>query len=221
MTAPAPVVESPGTTTPGGTTETPKEEPPKEEPRDIDGDGILNASDNCPTVANADQTDTDADGLGDACDACPNQADPDGYCPATIYDIDKGVVPAGSSVSVTNALVSATAGGVAWVMVNPGDPGEEGWEFSGLELDLSKFSVAPPQEGDRITVKGTTAAPAPAPLLEVESLTVESHGGTPTPHSVSAVEFGETAKKAPLNGLLVTISTDLILSANNTTYRAR
>ncbi|MEE2786521.1 MAG: vWA domain-containing protein [Myxococcota bacterium] len=35
---------------------------------DIDGDGVLNGADNCPTVANQDQTDTDDDRRGDACD---------------------------------------------------------------------------------------------------------------------------------------------------------
>lgn len=36
---------------------------------DQDDDGILDSVDNCPAIANADQTDTDSDGLGDACDA--------------------------------------------------------------------------------------------------------------------------------------------------------
>jgi hypothetical protein len=36
---------------------------------DTDGDGIADATDNCPLVANADQADTDGDGKGDACDA--------------------------------------------------------------------------------------------------------------------------------------------------------
>jgi Tol biopolymer transport system component len=35
---------------------------------DADGDGVPDQLDNCPTVANADQTDTDQDGVGDACD---------------------------------------------------------------------------------------------------------------------------------------------------------
>ncbi len=35
---------------------------------DTDGDGIADDIDNCPLIANADQTDTDGDGLGDACD---------------------------------------------------------------------------------------------------------------------------------------------------------
>ena len=35
---------------------------------DKDGDGVEDAVDNCPEIANSDQTDADADGRGDACD---------------------------------------------------------------------------------------------------------------------------------------------------------
>jgi hypothetical protein len=35
---------------------------------DTDGDGVANASDNCPDVANADQADADGNGVGDACE---------------------------------------------------------------------------------------------------------------------------------------------------------
>ena len=49
---------------------------------DSDVDGVNNAEDNCPTVANNDQADADGDGKGDACDNCPDvfnadQADSD------------------------------------------------------------------------------------------------------------------------------------------------
>ncbi len=37
-------------------------------PVDSDGDGVADASDNCPNVANADQADSDGDGVGDACE---------------------------------------------------------------------------------------------------------------------------------------------------------
>lgn len=39
-----------------------------EDDDDDDDDGVLDVNDNCPLVANADQTDTDGDGLGDVCD---------------------------------------------------------------------------------------------------------------------------------------------------------
>lgn len=50
-------------------------------PDDMDGDGIANTSDNCPTVFNpvrpvdnGAQGDADGDGIGDACDPCPLDA---------------------------------------------------------------------------------------------------------------------------------------------------
>jgi len=43
---------------------------------DIDGDGVIDTRDNCPTIANADQTDSDGDGVGDACDNCLNVSNP-------------------------------------------------------------------------------------------------------------------------------------------------
>jgi len=44
---------------------------------DLDGDGIPDAEDNCPTVPNADQADGDGDGVGDVCDNCPLAFNPD------------------------------------------------------------------------------------------------------------------------------------------------
>ncbi len=44
---------------------------------DNDNDGIHNELDNCPFVANIEQTDTDSDGVGDVCDNCPLVQNPD------------------------------------------------------------------------------------------------------------------------------------------------
>ena len=46
-------------------------------PSDADGDGIPDATDNCPNTPNADQLDSDGDGTGDVCDPTP-QPDADG-----------------------------------------------------------------------------------------------------------------------------------------------
>ena len=50
--------------------------------QDSDSDGTIEAVDNCPAAANADQADTDGDGHGDACDNCAvgnsDQGDYDG-----------------------------------------------------------------------------------------------------------------------------------------------
>ena len=54
---------------------------------DSDDDGILDDADNCPTVANEDQTDTDGDGEGDACDG---DDDNDGVADANdAYPLDE------------------------------------------------------------------------------------------------------------------------------------
>lgn len=88
---------------------------------DTDGDGVCDARDNCPAVANPDQGDWDDDGIGDACDIGQNQppaanagadqtvhagnlvaldgsgsADPDGNYPLT-YQWATAKAPAGSS----------------------------------------------------------------------------------------------------------------------------
>ena len=43
---------------------------------DSDGDNVCNASDNCPSVSNANQADLDSDGIGDVCDSNDGQLNP-------------------------------------------------------------------------------------------------------------------------------------------------
>ncbi|MBI2336037.1 MAG: thrombospondin type 3 repeat-containing protein [Deltaproteobacteria bacterium] len=46
----------------------PASTPPSPPAADTDGDGVVDASDNCPKAANVDQKDDDADGIGNVCD---------------------------------------------------------------------------------------------------------------------------------------------------------
>ena len=55
---------------------------PNDPDNDADGDQVCGDVDNCPQVANPDQTDTDGDGAGDACDVCPS--DPSTSTDATV-----------------------------------------------------------------------------------------------------------------------------------------
>jgi N-acetylneuraminic acid mutarotase len=57
---------------------------------DSDGDGVPDATDNCPHNFNPDQTDSDGDGVGDICDTCandPNKVSP-GECGCQVPDTD-------------------------------------------------------------------------------------------------------------------------------------
>jgi hypothetical protein len=67
-------------------------------PGDRDCDGHLDAADNCPWVANADQADKDQDQVGDACDACdaPNYLTPCGD--PCCYDADGDGVNGGGTM---------------------------------------------------------------------------------------------------------------------------
>ena len=70
---PTPVPTASPTPTPTATpvatpTASPTATPTATPEPDQDHDGVVNATDNCPSVSNAEQTDSDGDGIGDACD---------------------------------------------------------------------------------------------------------------------------------------------------------
>ncbi len=73
---------------------------PDECEADTDEDGVIDACDNCPAVANADQRDGDGNGVGDACQVCPTGND----C----------FMPADTNHSWTLEIDEVTAYGAAW-----------------------------------------------------------------------------------------------------------
>jgi hypothetical protein len=92
-------------------------------PDDVDGDGVLNAADNCPTKANPTQVNEDGDPLGDACDPCPPYPDnTDGDTDGVGDLCDPNPTTGGDQM----ALFEGFADGIPASWVNVG-----GWTASG------------------------------------------------------------------------------------------
>jgi hypothetical protein len=101
-------------------------EPTVLESFDRDGDGIDDAVDNCPDVANANQNDEDHDVVGDRCDNCPlarntdqsEHGDSDGIGDAC----DPRPVVPGDCLILVDTLLDAAAFSAHWkILAEPGD----------------------------------------------------------------------------------------------------
>jgi hypothetical protein len=92
---------------------------------DGDNDGVPDAIDNCPTIANTDQSDVDKDGVGDLCDNCPVIANPyqedvgdaDGVGDAC----DVHPIGVGDCLLLFDAFHDATTLASGWTVSTPAD----------------------------------------------------------------------------------------------------
>jgi hypothetical protein len=182
------------------------------DPNDRDHDGRANAVDNCPDVANADQSDMDQDGKGDVCDPCPNQANPGAAgCPATIYAIKSMVLPPGAAVEVQHALVTGRGTNGFFVQTKLNDVGYNGADYSGLFVYTGTMSpfLTNATVGARLTIDGTiTVFGGEIELDSLTGVTVEAVGPEAAPAPIT-VGYAEVAtggtRQATLEGVLVTV----------------
>jgi hypothetical protein len=101
---------------------------------DSDGDGVPDTSDNCPTIANADQHDHDGDGRGDVCDVCPHLVDAGGDADGD--GVGDACDPRPTEAGDRIALFEGFYDNVAWTPVAGG-----AWTVSSGAIDQSDMTM--------------------------------------------------------------------------------
>ena len=77
---------------------------------DLDNDGIPDAQDDCPMIADPAQSDTDGDGIGDLCDPCPLSADVSPNCGQIYLSNLKATMKGSKSRIVWRGTIEVPAG---------------------------------------------------------------------------------------------------------------
>lgn len=186
------------------------------DPNDRDGDGIPNAEDNCPSVANPDQADADSDGKGDACDPCPQESNPgSAACSASIYSIKNETLTSGRW-RLSNLLVTAVGRSVFFAQKVAGDADYTDENYSGIMVYMGRD--AKPALGDRVTVDGDITKFYGQVQLQHASFEVVSQGNTlPNPVVVTPSEIADLgARRAALEGVLVRVEDVRVSDINPT-----
>ncbi len=124
---------------------------------DQDKDGVLDAADNCPTVANADQKDSDNDGLGDACDNVFNPT-------ATGSDNTASSTPTDNQTSTTTPLDNqvATTTEQTATTTDQTSPIPEPDSVQVIELPTDNGSAPADNPSTPVESQPTETVPAPA-----------------------------------------------------------
>jgi hypothetical protein len=153
---------------------------------DSDADTYLDTADNCPLVANADQTDSDHNGIGDACGPTFASGAPAGSVPATL-SLTLGTAAAFGAFTPgvdqtydanMTASVISTAGDAA---LSVGDPDSNATG----RLTNGMFSLAEPLQAKAASAGGSGAALAP---IGATALSLLSYPG-PVSNDVVTIAF--------------------------------
>jgi hypothetical protein len=185
-------------------------------PNDGDADAVVDWSDNCRDVTNASQADTDADGKGDACDLCPSVANPGAAaCPVSIYDIKSGIVPTGTAVALSGAIVTGKRQQGFFVQVEESDATYQGPEYSGIFVALPDSAVS---VGDRVAIATAKVAVffGEIELTAVTGVSVLSSGGVaPAPVLAASDEVATGGVLvAALEGVIVQVEDATVTDVN-------
>ncbi len=158
----------------------PPDTPPVDPPADADSDGVPDATDNCPSVPNANQRDHDGDARGDACDKCPHLAsatDPDGDGDGVGDDCDPRPMTGGDSIALFEGFYDANAT-TGWVAAGNGM-----WSVANGKLTQSSTTTSSTTH----TLGPTTNIARAAVTAGVQVIALGNGTGFETPHvSVTA-----------------------------------
>lgn len=136
---------------------------------DGDGDGVGDACDTCPGFASADRRDRDADGVGDACENCPATPNPD---QADADGDGVGDACAGSTAPDSDGDGIADADDVCPLVVDPAQPDMDG-DGVGDACDVCPRVADPAQvdsDGDGVGDACESAPPLPGPDADADGV---------------------------------------------------